>query len=184
MSSSQETRPPLQTLLAIRRGAEEGAARAWEAATVRRAAAEARQAELDAEVQAAREELRSRRSSATGWGRAAGAPTAALGAARERFWQRLRESIAALADAAGAHRAGQLAAARAGVLEAAAAHRAALAARELMEKVCQTVEGARRRVEARRAEVAADEQAQAVAAKRAVTVGPAAPPSSRGSNPR
>ena len=171
----------MQTLLAIRRDAEEAAARLLEAATLRRAAAEARQAELDAEVRAAREELRLRRSQGGGGG--AGAATAALGAARERFWQRLREGIAALAATANAHRDGPLAAARAGAVEAAAAHRAARAARELMEKVCQKAEGARRRIEARRAEVAADEQAQVVAAANRA-VNPAGRPSSRGSNPR
>jgi len=173
MSSYQATKTPVETLLIVRRNAEEAAARLLQAATLRRAAAEAEQAALDAALKAAREDLRSRRATAKG------AATVAAGAARERYWDRLRDGVAAHAARAAAHRAGPLAAARSEAGAATAAHRTARGARQLVERLCQKADGARRRVEARRAELAGDEQAQLAAANRA---SPARPPSSRGSS--
>ena len=187
MSSYQATKTPVETLLVVRRSAEEAATRLLQAAIVRRAAAEAEQAALDAAARAAREDLRTRRSTAKG------AATADVGVARERYWDRLRADVATRTARAAAHRAGPLAAARAEVAAATAAHRTARGARELVEKLCQKADGARRRSEARRAEVAGDDQAQIVAANRdrgresgsrprIETINPARPPSSRGSN--
>ncbi|HET6150664.1 MAG TPA: hypothetical protein VFH68_24200 [Polyangia bacterium] len=155
MSSYQATKTPVETLLVVRRNAEEAAARLLREAVVRRAAAEAAQTALDAALKVAREDLRSRRSTAKG------AATVAAGAARELYWGRLRDDVAALAARAADHRAGPLAAARSEAAAATAAHRTARGARELVEKLCQRADGARRRIQARRAELADDEQARA-----------------------
>src|SRR5882757_5343093 len=100
MSSSAATPTPIETLLRVKQVAEDGAARAWQAATARRVAAEALQHALDGEVRVAREDLRVRRAAG------AVAATAATGEQRERFWGRLRDDIAARAAQAQEHRKG------------------------------------------------------------------------------
>src|SRR5256885_4712333 len=105
MSSPLAAPSPLETLLRVKQNAEEAAARRLQAAAARRAAAEGRQRDLDADVRAARDEMRSRRAaSAVEASGAARATTAATGQQRERFWGRLRDEIAARAQRATAHR--------------------------------------------------------------------------------
>jgi len=180
MSSPQSPPTPLETLLRVKQNAEEAAGRRLQVAGVRRAAAEERQQDLDAEVRAARGEMRARRAAAaiTVTGADGGATTAAAGQRRERFWGRLRDEIAARAERATVHRRGSLASVRAEQEAALAAHRAARGERLQVEKLHQRADADRRRLGARKEEVALDEQAQAAAFSRA------APPSFRGSSGR
>jgi flagellar biosynthesis chaperone FliJ len=183
MSSSAAPPTPIEALLRVRQAAEDHATRALQAALSHRVAAEGVQRGLDQQVRLAREELSARRASvadAAEAARAAGkvTSTAAAGDQRERFWRRLREEIAQRSERALVHRQGALARACADAEAAAVAHRAARAARQQVERLCENAELARRRISARRAEVALDEQAQATA------LGRAAPPPSLGSRRR
>jgi flagellar biosynthesis chaperone FliJ len=138
MSSSDA----LQSLLSVRQAALDQAALALAAALRRRAAAEEAQQRLEAELSAAREDLRARRRAVP----ALGVETAARAAEREQFWRRL---------------AGDIADAEAGAAAARAAHQEARAARELVQKLIDRAERERRLVAERRAEAARDEQAAA-----------------------
>src|SRR6266700_199727 len=178
MSSPLAPPTPLETLLRVKQNAEEAAGRRLQVAGARRAAAEDNQQDLDAEVRAARDEMRARRAAAVVLSGTGGATTAAAGQRSERFWGRLRDEIAARAQRATVHRRGSLAAALAEQEAAIAAHRAARGERLQVEKLCQRADADRRRVGARKEEVALDEQAQAAAFSRA------APPSFRGSSGR
>jgi len=153
MSSSDA----LQTLLAVRQAAEDAAGQALAAALRRRAAAEEAQRRLDAELGAAREDLRARRRAAP----SLGVETAAQAADRERFWRRLAGDIEAGAERAHAHREGPLAAAEAAVTAARATHREAREARELVQKLLDRSESDRRQIAGRRAEAALDDQSAA-----------------------
>jgi len=155
MSSSDA----LQSLLAVRQAALDQAALALAAALRRRAAAEQAQERLEAELSAAREDLRVRRRAAP----ALGVETAARAAEREQFWQRLAGDIEVRAERARAHREGPLTDAEAGAAAARAAHQAAHEARELVQKLVDRAERERRVVAERRAEAARDEQAAAQA---------------------
>ena len=154
MSSSDA----LQSLLSVRQGALDQAALALAAALRRRAAAEEAQQRLEAELSAAREDLRVRRRAP-----ALGVETAARAAEREQFWQRLAGDIEVRAARARAHREGPFTDADAGAAAARAAHQAAHEARELVQKLVDRAERERRVVAERRAEAARDEQAAAQA---------------------
>src|SRR5689334_9854837 len=119
----------LQTLLTVRQAAEDAAAQALAGALRRRAAAQEGQERLEVELAAAREDLRARRHATP----SLGVETAAQAAARERFWRRLAEGIAARSDRARAHREGPLAEAEATATAARETHRAAREARELVQ---------------------------------------------------
>jgi len=158
MSSSDA----LQSLLSVRQGALDQAALALAAALRRRAAAQEAQQRLEAELSAAREDLRTRRRAAP----ALGIETAARAAEREQFWRRLAGDIEARAERARVHRQGPLTDAEAGAAAAQAAHQEARAACELVQKLVDRAEGERRLVAERRAEAARDEQATARAPRR------------------
>lgn len=147
----------LQTLLTVRQAAEDAAAQALAGALRRRAAAQETQERLEAELGAAREDLRARRLGAP----SLGIETAAQATDRERFWRRLAEGIAAHADRARDHRDGPLAEAEASASAARETHRAARAARELVQKLLERADADRRQIAERRAEVALDDQAAA-----------------------
>jgi flagellar biosynthesis chaperone FliJ len=153
MSSSD----PLDTLLAVKKAAEDAAAEALAGAFRRCAAAEATQLSLDSAFGAARDDLRARRRAAV----SVAVETAARAGERERFWSRLAEGIAVRNARARAHREGPLAQAQASVAAALATHRAAQVARETVQKVAERAESARRLIAGRRAEAALDEQTQA-----------------------
>src|SRR5258708_4247953 len=127
MSSSE----PLETLLAVKKAAEEAATQALAGAIRRRAAAEAAQLRLDDQAREAREVLRTHRRE----GRSSGVETASLAVARESFGDQLAQVTAARAARAEAHRAGPLAEAQAGADAALRAHQAAREARQRVEKV-------------------------------------------------
>jgi flagellar export protein FliJ len=152
----------LETLLAVRQAAEDAAAQALAAAIRRRAAAQETQQRLEAELAAAREDLRERRREVA----SLGAGTAGEGAGRERFWRRLADAIEARADRGRAHRQGPLADADVGVDAAQATYREAREARELVQKLLERAASERRLVAERRAEAAMDEQAAARARTR------------------
>jgi hypothetical protein len=161
MSSSDPSQTPLIALLGVRKAAEEAATQRLAAASARRVAAQEVQDRLDAAVRGARAELRALRS-AKASPSPSPSPTAADAAGRERFWSRIRDEIAAQAARASAHRAGALATARAEVSAAVATQRAARAARALVEKLHQKADAARRQLASRRADLARDDDAQAI----------------------
>ena len=152
MSSSE----PLKSLLAVKQAAEAAAAEALAVAIQRRAAAEANQLRLDTELGAARDVLRSRRRTGES---TAGVETAARATDRERFWGRLGDEIAERSARAEAHRAGPLPGARAHAEAALVAHREAREAREVVHKLHEKAQAARRLIAARREEAASDELA-------------------------
>lgn len=139
----------LQTILDLRRDAENNAKRALELASARLLSEEAEQGRLTERAQAAQATLTTeiRR-----MGRGSAASTAEQGLARESYLRRLREEAARLRAAAEEHANAALAAARSSHEQATRSYEAALREREAMSKLEQRSKEAARRTAARRAE--------------------------------
>ena len=152
MSSSQA----LKTLLTIKRAAEESAAQLLTRQTARRAAAEANHLRLEAEARAARDDLRQRRAV----GASDGPETAARALEREQFWGRLMDVADTRTARVRAYREGELAEAGAEVATALTAYRVAREARQVVDRLLEKAHAAERQAQARRDEVARDDQGQ------------------------
>jgi hypothetical protein len=139
----------LQTLLDLRRDAENNARRSLELAGARLLSEEEEQARLAGRWKAAQAKLdREIRRLARG----ATAATAEQGLAREAYLQRLRDEVGRLQSAASEHAATALASAKASHTAATASYQAALQDREAVSKLEQQAKqvaqrGASRRVE-------------------------------------
>jgi flagellar biosynthesis chaperone FliJ len=158
MSSYQ----PLETLLMVKRAAEDAAVQVLARATSRRAAAEATDLALVAELAEVRERLRGRRTA----GASVDRESAASALEREHFCARLAAEVATHQARLLSHREGELASAGAAAATALTAHRVAREAREVVERLLAKAAETRRQVAARRDEMALDEQGQAAAAGR------------------
>jgi len=153
MSSSE----PLETLLAVKKAAEEAAAQALAGAIQRRTAAQEAQLRLDDDVRQAQDAVMALRRES----RSIGVETASSAVTREVFRNQLAEVTAMRSARADANRAGLLAEAQAGADAALRAHQAAREARQRVEMVSERSASAHRLAAARKAEIALDEQAQA-----------------------
>lgn len=152
----------LDTLLDVRRRGEDEAERLLTAACGARRTAEEVQRRLDAAATLAAD----RHGAALADAIARPATTGADGLATDRFVQKLRDRMRQLRTAAGQHRAGPLAAARAAEERARHRHLEARRAREAVEKLKEREDLEAARVELRRAEDAASDLAAAAHRRR------------------
>jgi flagellar biosynthesis chaperone FliJ len=139
----------LQTVLDLRRDAENNAKRALELAGARLLSEEAEQGRLTERAQAARATLTAeiRR-----MGQGPAASTAEQGLARESYLRRLRDDVSRLRSAASEHAASALASARAAHEEALRSYAAALRDREAVSKLEERARESAQRTAARRAD--------------------------------